>query len=34
MALVKGNTATSGPILSRAGFTAYGEERLFQVPLG
>lgn len=34
MALVKGNTATSGPILRRAGFTAYGEERLFQVPLG
>ncbi len=33
MALVKGNTATSGPILRRAGFTAYGEERLFQVPL-
>ena len=34
MALVKGNTATSGPILARAGFTAYGEERLYQVPLG
>jgi GNAT superfamily N-acetyltransferase len=33
MALVKGNTATSGPILTRAGFTTYGEERLFQVPL-
>lgn len=33
MALVKGNLATSGPILSRAGFTTYGEERLFQVPL-
>lgn len=33
MALVKGNTATSGPVLRRAGFTAYGEERLYQVPL-
>lgn len=33
MALVKGNTATSGPILARAGFTTYGEERLYQVPL-
>lgn len=27
MALVKGRTQTSGPILRRAGFTAYGEER-------
>lgn len=33
MALVKGNLATSGPILSRAGFTTYGEERLYQLPL-
>lgn len=34
LALVKGNTATSGPVLRRAGFRAYGEERLYQVPLG
>lgn len=33
MALVKGNLATSGPILGRAGFTTYGEERLYQLPL-
>ena len=34
MALVKGNVATSGPILRKAGFTAFGQEPLYQVPLG
>jgi GNAT superfamily N-acetyltransferase len=33
MALVKGNVATSGPILRKAGFTAFGQEPLYQVPL-
>ena len=34
MALVKGNVATSGPILRKAGFTAFGQEPLLDVPLG
>jgi GNAT superfamily N-acetyltransferase len=34
MALVKGRVQTSGPILRRAGFTAYGQELLYKVPLG
>lgn len=34
MALVKGRIETSGPILRRAGFRAYGQERSFSVPLG
>jgi len=33
MALVKGNIATSGPILRRAGFAAFGREPLYSVPL-
>ena len=33
MALVKGRVQTSGPILSRAGFERYGEERSYTVPL-
>ena len=33
MALVKANVATSGPILRKAGFTAFGQEPLFDVPL-
>jgi hypothetical protein len=33
MALVKGKVDTSGPILRRAGFTAFGSETLFSVPL-
>jgi GNAT superfamily N-acetyltransferase len=33
MALVKGRTDTSAPILRRAGFTAYGEERTYRVSL-
>ena len=33
MALVKGNVATSGPILRQAGFTAFGEEPVYAVPL-
>jgi GNAT superfamily N-acetyltransferase len=33
LALVKGRVATSGPILRRAGFTSYGEERAYCVPL-
>lgn len=33
MALVKGNIETSGPILRRAGFAAYGRELLYDVPL-
>jgi hypothetical protein len=33
MALVKGKTDTSGPILRRAGFTAFGQETLYRVPL-
>jgi len=33
MALVKGRIETSGPILRRAGFAAYGQERIYRVPL-
>jgi hypothetical protein len=33
MALVKGRVETSGPILRRAGFTAYGQEVVYRVPL-
>jgi GNAT superfamily N-acetyltransferase len=33
LALVKGRVETSGPILRRAGFTPYGEERSYCVPL-
>lgn len=33
MALVKGRVETSGPILRRAGFTAYGQELIYRVPL-
>ncbi|MFI5527679.1 GNAT family N-acetyltransferase [Kitasatospora sp. NPDC051853] len=33
MALVKANPATSGPILRRAGFTGYGQEPVYAVPL-
>jgi hypothetical protein len=33
MALVKGRVQTSGPILRRAGFTAYGQELIYRVPL-
>ena len=32
MALVKGRIQTSGPILRRAGFERYGEERSYLVP--
>lgn len=34
MALVKGRVETSGPILRRTGFTAYGQERCYEVPVG
>lgn len=34
MALVKGNVATSGPILRKAGFTDFGLESVYAVPLG
>lgn len=34
MVLVKGRVQTSGPILRRAGFVRYGEERSYVVPLG
>ena len=34
LALVKGRIQTSGPILLRAGFEQYGEERSYLVPLG
>jgi GNAT superfamily N-acetyltransferase len=34
MALVKGRVETSGPILRRAGFAVYGQELIYQVPLG
>ncbi|MBF4770000.1 GNAT family N-acetyltransferase [Nocardioides agariphilus] len=34
MALVTGRVQTSGPILRRAGFERYGEERSYRVPLG
>ena len=33
LALVKGRVATSGPILLRAGFADYGEERCYWLPL-
>jgi GNAT superfamily N-acetyltransferase len=33
MALVKGKADTSGPILRRAGFAAFGQETLYTVPL-
>jgi GNAT superfamily N-acetyltransferase len=33
MALVKGRVETSGPVLRRAGFVVYGQERSFTVPL-
>jgi GNAT superfamily N-acetyltransferase len=33
LALVKGRVETSGPILLRAGFTEYDEERCFWLPL-
>lgn len=33
VALVKGRVSTSGPILQRAGFTAYGQEYVYRVPL-
>ncbi len=33
MALVKGRVETSGPILRRAGFGVYGQERSYPVPL-
>jgi hypothetical protein len=32
MALVKGKIDTSGPILRRAGFTAFGQEPNYDVP--
>ena len=34
MALVKGRVETSGPILRRAGFGVYGQERAYRMPLG
>jgi hypothetical protein len=33
MGLVKGRVDTSGPILRQAGFTAYGQEVMYRVPL-
>jgi GNAT superfamily N-acetyltransferase len=33
LALVKGRVATSGPILRRAGFTGYSEERSYCLPV-
>lgn len=33
MALVKGNVATSGPILRKAGFTAFGQEPVYRIRL-
>jgi hypothetical protein len=33
LALVKANIETSGPILRRAGFGAYGREPVYEVPL-
>jgi GNAT superfamily N-acetyltransferase len=33
MALIKGRVETSGPILRRAGFGAYGQERCYRIPL-
>jgi GNAT superfamily N-acetyltransferase len=34
MALVKGRVETSAPVLRRAGFAAYGEERAYRLPVG
>jgi GNAT superfamily N-acetyltransferase len=34
MALVKGRVETSAPVLRRAGFTAYGEERAYRLAVG
>jgi hypothetical protein len=34
LALVKGRVMTSGPILRRAGFADYGEERCYWLPVG
>ncbi|MFE9429181.1 GNAT family N-acetyltransferase [Kitasatospora sp. NPDC006697] len=34
MAIVKANTTTSGPILLRTGFTSFGPEPVYAVPLG
>lgn len=34
VALVKGRVATSAPILARAGFRTYGEERAYRLDLG
>lgn len=34
MALVKGRVESSGPILRRAGFEAYGQERSYRIPIG
>ncbi len=34
MALVKGNPRTSGPILRRSGFTVFGQEPVYALPLG
>jgi hypothetical protein len=33
LALVNGRVQTSGPILRRAGFTAYGTERCYRIPV-
>jgi hypothetical protein len=33
MALVKGNVATSGPILRKAGFISFGREPIYDIPL-
>jgi GNAT superfamily N-acetyltransferase len=33
MALIKGRVETSGPILRRAGFGVYGQERSYRIPL-
>ncbi len=34
LALVKGRMVTSAPVLLRAGFTDFGEERCYWLPLG
>lgn len=34
LAIVKGRVATSGPILRRAGFAAFGQERSWLLPIG
>jgi len=33
LAMVKGRADTSAPILRRSGFTEYGEERIYQLPV-